>query len=216
MEPTCHTGDKVYVWKPIIGSRIYTDFNFDEGNTLKCIRLPGIRRLQVGDKAVINNPYGWGWGRIAFRINHVYLKRCAACPGDTVSIVNSHYVNSRTGDIGLPLESEARLRNTSDSVLLQGKALKAGQFAGETAWTIKDFGPLPIPGKGTSVVLDSLSVCRYAKILEYELNSAVVADGTSYTFKHDYYFFVGDNVVDSRDSRYFGFVPDDFVVGVVF
>lgn len=215
MEPSYHSGEKVYVCKPVIGARIYKSFEFGEDDPLECFRMPGLRKLRVGDAAIINAPYGRGWGKIAFRINFVYLKRCVGCPGDTLSIVDCHYVNSRVGDVGVPLSAESRLRSVPDSMLLRAKAFRAGQFAGRDDWTVKDFGPLPIPGKGTGIVLDEEAVAMYSKILEYELGAPAEPDGSLHVFAHDYYFFAGDNVVDSRDSRYFGLVPDDFVVGVV-
>ena len=65
----------------------------------------------------------------------------------------------------------------------------------------------------------------YAKVLQYETGSRAEWSGgqawldgqplEEYTFRKDWFFFVGDNVVDSRDSRYLGFVPEDFVAGIV-
>lgn len=215
MEPTWRTGEKVYVNKPVIGARIYRSFDFNEDTPLKCFRLPGLRKLRPGDVAIMNMPYGWKWGKISFKLNYVYLKRCIGCPGDTISIVDCHYINSSVDETGIPTASEARLRAIPDAMLIEMKAFGAGEFAGENSWTVKNFGPLPVPGKGTSIVLDEVEARRYSKILEYETGYPAMADGSTYTFRHDYYFFAGDNVTDSRDSRHFGFVPDDFIIGVI-
>ena len=199
MEPTLHTGQGVWVNKLLMGPRIYTKFDFDSSE-LHCIRLPGLRRLRVGDVAVFNYPYGHGGDSIAFKINYVYCKRCWGTPGDTVRIV---------GGIETP-----------DSVLLRMRMLRAGQFAGERDnWTTKDFGPIVVPKRGMTIVLDSVSRRHYARVMAWEEKSAAgrsrrMAEGT-YTFRQDWYFFVGDNVTNSRDSRFFGFVPADFVVGIV-
>lgn len=77
-------------------------------------------------------------------------------------------------------------------------------------------GPVYVPRKGDTVAIDSISAAIYARAIEYEtgIPQAQIADSlTAYTFKHDYYFFGGDLVDNSRDSRYFGIVPDDFVIG---
>lgn len=129
MEPTLYGGRAVYVNKLIAGPRVFTDFDFSKPK-LSCLRLPGLRRVKVGDFVIYNSPNGKGPGKIGFKFNYVYAKRCAACPGDTLSIVDSRYVNSRTGDIGVPPENEDRLRGMPDSLLLRLKCLRAGQFAG--------------------------------------------------------------------------------------
>ena len=87
MEPTLHTGEGVWVNKLLMGPRIYTKFDF-ESPELHCIRLPGFRKLRVGDVAVFNYPYGRHGDTIAFKINYVYCKRCRGTPGDTVYTVN--------------------------------------------------------------------------------------------------------------------------------
>lgn len=215
MEPTLHTGTPVYVNKLILGGRIYTKFDW-ESDTLHCFRMPGLRKLKVGDIAVYNYQYGTRRDTISFKINYVYAKRCVGCPGDTLSIVNGRYVNSSVADVGVPESLQSRLSATPDSVLFESGGFRAGRFAGEKQrWTIKDFGPILVPGKGIEIQLDSVSRRHYATVLRYETGQApekVVGD--TYVFKNNYYFFAGDNVMNSRDSRYDGFVPEDFVVGV--
>lgn len=225
MLPTMRTGSGIYVNKLILGGRIYTKFDFDTPE-LHCFRMPGLRRLRVGDVAVFNYPFGWRNDEIGFKINYVYIKRCIGVPGDSVSIRNAHYVNSRTGATGVPKASEDMLRSIPDELLLERKSLKAGQFAGKgDEWTIKDFGPILVPGEGLSIRLDRDNALRYAKVIEYETGEklGISEDGvtiggnpsSAYTFSGNWYFFVGDNAANSRDSRYFGFVPEDFVIGVV-
>ena len=215
MEPTKQNGEVIWINKLILGGRIYTGFNFESPN-LHSFRMPGIRNLRVGDCAVYNYPYGWELGRIGFRINYVLAKRCIACPGDTISIINGHYVNSRTGSVGVPTEKEEELISLSDSLLLRNKSFKAGHFAVEQErWTIKNFGPIIVPAKGMTIFVDSLGKQYYSRYIEYETGKSInEIESNFYTFQQDYYFFAGDNVVNSRDSRYDGFVPEQYIIGI--
>ena len=230
MYPTFHTGQAVYVNKLLMGARIYTDFDFDTPE-LHCFRMPGIRKLRRGDIAIFNYPYGTDGKRLGFKINYVYCKRCIGTPGDTVEIADGFYVDAkdrRPIPTGIPLGNILKMRATPDSVLLKNRCLEAGAFAGED-WTIKDFGPITVPSKGLTIKLDSLNLKHYARAMEWEKNRGAYAGedsmdplhddwglpGGEYTFRENWYFFAGDNVSDSRDSRYLGFVPEDFVIGIV-
>ncbi|MCB0789450.1 MAG: S26 family signal peptidase [Flavobacteriales bacterium] len=92
-----------------------------------------------------------------------------------------------------------------------------------TDWSVDNFGPIWIPKEGATVQLTLANLPLYERIIKlYEHNDLQVKDGTilingspatSYTFQQDYYWMMGDNRHRSQDSRYWGFVPHDHVVG---
>lgn len=93
-------------------------------------------------------------------------------------------------------------------------------------WNRDNYGPIFIPAKGATVELNAESLPFYRQVIrEYEKKTLEVIDGqifiggdhshpvTEYTFEQDYYWMMGDNRHNSEDSRYWGFVPHDHVVG---
>lgn len=225
MRPTLLPGDRVAVNKAIMGARIYSDFNFkDEGVELKSWRTRGLRRLQHNDIVIFNFPHHDG--RISFVINNVYCKRVIALPGDSLSIMDGHYHNNNyEGVLGLE-EAQLKLENTPDSLLWQ-PSLPAIPFHENFGWTIRNFGPMYIPRKGDVMEVTPYVATLYNIMLSWETGQPVTCCWETgevrvgdepfmrHQWKHNYYFMAGDNVPDSNDSRYWGLVPEEYIVGVV-
>jgi signal peptidase I, bacterial type len=219
MSPTILPGDKIWVNKRIFGARLYTNLHFSKEAPLQVRRLKGRRGIRRDDIVVFNAPVGKQEREISFMLNYVYVKRCIALPGDTLSIRNGLYeVAGYTGIIYTKHQKELL------NAVFPLEVHLYPQDSVHAFWTMKDYGPLYIPKKGDTMHLDEINWSLYVQPIMYETQQKLtLKDGmfylggqdiSDYVFTHNYYFFCGDNVLNSFDSRYFGFVPETFIIGV--
>lgn len=224
MEPTIHQGDIAIVNKALMGARLYTDFEFDGTfKDLKAFRLRGLRGVLIDDIVIFNYPFHEK--SISFVLNEVYVKRCIALPGDIISINNGIYHNNNYGSVGY-IPSQIRLSKMSisdiDTTVL---AKKHGDP--HYSWTIKNMRAIYVPRKGDIILITPKEAILYRTILEWETKKAIKLDWKHekvyagqkimrrHKFLHNYYFVAGDNVLNSKDSRYYGVIPEEYIVGIV-
>ncbi|WP_256448708.1 MULTISPECIES: S26 family signal peptidase [Proteiniphilum] len=150
-------------------------------------------------------------------------KRCIGIPSNTLQIINGFYVvNSDTSKNYGNVTAERALSRKTKKQLPDG-VFHTFPWDSTLNWNIKDFGPLYIPRKGDKIVLERTNSLLYKKIIEWEkgypltLSKDTLWDNAtplpSYIFSHNYYFMGGDKVENSQDSRYWGLLPDDLIVG---
>lgn len=222
MEPAIMAGDHIIVNKLILGPRIYENFDFLKGETTKMKRMRGLCKVKRNDILVFDYPYKTP-GKIRQGGNLFYVKRCVAIPRDTFYIDNGIYkvkgISESLGHINRQLELSQK-DEASFSMELRNVFPRDSTYF---RWTIKDFGPLYVPAKGDKINMDCISVLLYKNLIEYETGEDIsVKEGfiflgsspiQNYTFQQDYYFVAGDWIFDSIDSRYWGLLPDDLIIG---
>lgn len=224
MYPTLQVGDRVWVNKLVMGARIYDNLDSASSSTLCSWRTRGMRRVERNDILIFNYPNNDN--RIAFKINYVYAKRCVALPGDSISAIDGYYKNSSYHESLGNKRAQDYLNQVSEDRLDECIKYTIPYSYDTFPWNIRNFGPIYVPRKGDVIHLNAETLLFYSKILEFETgktfstssDGTVLADGKPkeyHIFTHNYYFTIGDNVMNSCDSRYWGFVPEEYIVGVV-
>ncbi len=219
MEGTILVGDFVLVNKFIYGSSSPKYIPFTEVE-IPYFRLPALREPKRGDIVVFEYP-GDRDQLQASDLGVNYVKRCIGLPGDTVMIVDKVvFVNYK--QFPIPPFIKYLSPYPKPKGMIEERIFPKGM-----PWNEDNYGPLVIPYGGYTIPITLDNIDGWRTIIDREYGRRAVSirgnqvtiDGkpvTSYTFQKDYFFMMGDNRDDSMDSRYWGLVAGDMIVGEAF
>ncbi len=196
-----HIGDKILVNKFIYGAKTPDRIPFTS-ILLPYLQLPALHQPRRGDIVVFHYPED---------VAIDYVKRLVGLPGETIEIrAGKIWADGQV--VSTPEMEKVYYRNVDFSP-------EGGPLWGMTGQRFT------VPARGMEISLDPRNRRAWENLVlhdgkELEIRDGVVyIDGrprTSYTLEQDYYYVLGDNSTNSRDSRYWGFVPEKFLQGNVF
>lgn len=215
MKDTLLEGDFIVVNKLLYGANTPVKFPLF-GFTIPPLNMPGFKEPERNEIIVFKFP--GNKDEIVAKEEINYIKRIIGLPGDTVRIVRKQvFINDQqhkeVKTLRLNNSKEGKLFNEENNIFPLGKN-----------WNEDNYGPVIVPKKGMKILLDLYNINDWKTIIERDagkrcieiqngnvlINSEFVNE---YIFKNDYFFVLGDNRDDSLDSRFWGFVSRDLIVG---
>jgi len=219
--PTSSMTDTLYPGDFIIVNLAAYKLNTPRQIPIIGLSIPSVNIFNTG-KPEVNDLIVFKFPAINFN-DAVYnntnlIKRVVALPGDTLQIINKKiFVNGK--EINLP----KTVRRSFENVKPKGKE-DEGIFYIGTGWNSDNYGPIRVPAAGDTIKINTYNIETWKRLIVSEYEEKVVRDEGSvitiddkpvrnYIIKKNHYFVMGDNFNNSRDSRYFGFVNEDMILG---
>ncbi|YCJ92382.1 MAG: signal peptidase I [Candidatus Karelsulcia muelleri] len=200
------------------------------------LRLPSFKKINHNDMIVFNFPNDFKSKYIDKK--KYYIKRCIGLPGDNLIIKNGLlYINGllkkeKTNSLLFKVQKKLKSfnikRNENKLISLKKEIIpnslkETNIFPEDKLWNRDNYGPIYIPKKGDCLYLNKQNIFLYKDLItKYENNSLKLKKNVfiinnkktfKYLVKKNYYFMLGDNRENSLDSRYWGFLPFDHIVG---
>ncbi len=215
MEDTLLPGDFLLVTKFTHGATTPRNIPFTNV-ALPYLQFPKLKEVKRGDIIVFEYP----GDRDELRHEEImnYVKRCVGLPGDTITIIDKIlYVN---GEL-FPPPPKMKFLNPVPTPKGIGSPYIFPKYSN---FNEDNYGPLYVPKKGDTIHLSLENIEQYRMLINREYGRIVVKvvgdeiliDGVptkTYIIKKNYYFMMGDNRDDSADSRFWGYVPEDLIIG---
>ncbi len=221
MQPSLIEGDYVLLNKLAFGARIPitplslpgTNSSYLDWIQLPYWRLPALSKVKRNDVLIFNLPQEFD---LPIDQRNQYVKRCVALPGDSFKLnAGVIYINNVK-----QIDKIENIKPEQDSLNYNPSYFPN---SGQVKWNLDYFGPLYIPKKGDSILLDNRNLILYKTCIQEHEGNLVTTKNDSvyvnnklskyYVFKMDYYFTLGDNRYNSIDSRYWGLLPESHLIG---